>query len=612
MPVKLFGISAGGAAWTRDAVYPPVVELLVSTVPGLIERCSDFQFRIRINVLQFSISGIEAGATSFTYRLKLNVIAKADVDTRNFRVDNYESFDGSIGGDDYEESALTGDAINVALSTLAVGDNSLTLSGIDPIFNGALNLRCGISGGEPTDHNHLSFSAMLEVSYHFSPAPVNLNIDGDINNGIPINRALIHRFGWATGQPGTRFILKYKRTSDVGWTTIDQTTSSQFWDAPAATFTAGADNTWQWKVQEYNGDGDLSAESVVKTFSATGALTNPAVAPSGTISTGLPNITLTAVGHTRERYRIYEALTLIYDTGELIQSSNAHQVVAQYFRNGKTALENMHSYTIKGQIIAADGSSGEGQSNITVLFTPPNKPLIVLSLGEAFIRYGYSLPVGGAAVTRVDLLVSEDYNPSTAIGTFRELVSGIVPASDITNPNYFFFEAQHGKAYYFRARSWAGTASIDGDPQPAVLLLPGWLWIHDVTDPVNTILGFQGHAYGQSSNLSREYQPKLTAGSFIGQRDASIDREVTAAGEQIGIETVKVSILSIVAAGKDLGTVRGKLEALLRSQNTVCLRTVESPMGVIKLGGVAHCTLPSSVDPMQTLYPFTFDLVVTG
>lgn len=621
MPTRTFQFTIAGTARNADSVYPPAGSIFTQSTLGGPERSYDAgltQYRIKVAVAKASVSDIPAGASSFVFRLKLTLSAKNNADTRQLRIDNYGAdhpFWSGIGGADYEETELTGDLAAVDISALSTGLNTITLSGLPDIFNGNVILRLGISGGSPTGLNDLTVTAMtLEVQYAFSTTPASLNIDGDSANGISVPRDDAHTFGWSTGQVSTRFELAYRRESG-SWpgTVIDQSTSSQFWVAPGGTFTSGVDNNWRWRVRSYNDLGEVSAWSNEKTFVAVATLAAVTVNPTGTISTALPQIVATGMAtHTREQFFVLEDDVVIYQTALLIQTSGLHTLLPANFRNGEAELAE-GTYTLRVKIVDADGAIGEGESEVTVLFTPPNQPIAIVVDASDHLNINYENPAGGAAVDTVDVRVSEDYDPVTSTGTWRTIASGLDPSDDTDDPNYHFYEAQSGRLYWFRVRAWSGPAFIDSDPVNATLQLDSWLFLHDPDDPAGTIIRFAGYATaaGSESAFARSWSPNKAVRSFLGSAQPSTDNEVTTEGLQVGVETIRVSVMLVEQSGADEAGFRDTVESMMTTSKRLCLRGNERPLGLMAFGQITGAGLPSKTNGFMTVYQGGFEFTVT-
>jgi hypothetical protein len=632
MPSLTFSLLTRGTAKKAGLIadgYPPGSSVITSSTAGKVERSKDVglgQFRIALVVLRFAVVGIPAGASMFTYELLIGGLAKNDADTRMLRIDNYEGWSGTISTGDYEEAELSGDAARVALSALSAGDNTVSLSGLPDVYNGTVTLRLCIDGDEPTGLDDISASSFsLRVTYSNSPTPGGLNIDGNAGNGISVDRTVGHRFGFSVGQPIHGWNWRAKRVSSGSWDIeVSQTTANQYYDVASGTFTSGADNNWQWQFQAIDAEDNASAWSETKSFVSVGHLSAPTVSPSGTATDALLTITATgADSHTQEQYQIFEGATKIYDTGRLTQTGNSHAMSSGYFTNGVGHLEDGHTYTLHYYYYDSAGNIGHGSASITVLFTPPNQPAVVVTPGESFININYDNPAGGATVDRVDILYAAAYdarrnpggydpalNPTAA---FSVLKSDLEPSGDTDNPNYQWFGAASLKVYYFKARAWSGMAYIDSEVAGGSFELDAWIALHAEDDPANTVLVFEGWVTSKAeSDWSAERTPRLTAELFLNRAAPSVDRELTTAGVQVATEIWHVTLITINDPQFDPETLRDDAEDLLKRGGSLVLRTNEQPTGRVKTGSVTALRGPTPLDTRMLQYVFNFDFVVTG
>lgn len=609
--------------------YPPNGPPLTSESGQAIQKSKFIgtpnHYDLDLLVLRFSLGSIPAAATGHTFELIISGVSITNTDSREYRIDNY-TWPGATH--DYTSTELTGDA---ASGTVASFGGTIALA--DVTVQDVVSFRFGISGGQPTGLNLINFSgADLKVTYQFSPTPGTLSIDGDTANGKQINRADVHRFAWATGATSTRFILSYKRASSGSWTTVDQTTPNQFWDAPGATFTSAADNNWQWKVVSYNSEGTASPESETKTFTAVGSLANPVVSPSGTVTQGLLTITSTGSGtHIEEQFQVTEAGAVIYNTGKLVQATNSHVMGGGFFTNGLTSLEDGKSYVLHKYDYDTDGNIGHGTSNITVTFTPaaqPATPTLEVTGEQSHINIYYQTPQTGGTVTSADVMQSVGYDPvlnltgydpvlnPNAVFTVIPAAEGLEPSNLAVSPNYKHYEARHGELVYYRIRARSGMVYEDSEAKDATLDLPEWIWLHDPDDPEGTILHLIGHVEGGGggSAFAIDNSPAVVAESFLNRKNASIDRMVTSTGELVRVRTFHVTVLSIVGnrAGMDDYDLKDRATRLLTSPKNLVLRTRDTPLGEVVTGGVTKFSEPSPTSLIKNRYLFAFDFVEAG
>src|SRR5690242_13820916 len=142
MPTATFQIrTASDKGWVRvsDSVYPPDGAVLTSTASLLVERSYDSgssQYRNTVLVARFYVN-LPAGAEIIARRLKATLSSKHDSDGLSFHGENYTpptSFP-PVTVADYDEDP-SNDALDISISSLSVGVNTIGLSGSIGILNG--------------------------------------------------------------------------------------------------------------------------------------------------------------------------------------------------------------------------------------------------------------------------------------------------------------------------------------------------------------------------------------------------------------------------------------------------------------------------------------------
>lgn len=633
MPTDHVAISASKVARKAGLIgsgFPPGGSVSTSGIG--IERSKDTgagQYRVAEKAFYFQPPS-HPGATAFTYGVTINLTSKNDNDSAHLVIQALGSWSPSGTASVYNEGELDvdfpGDIVaDVPLASLSVGANVIVFSGPVPAspFH-SYRLGISIGGGTPTGLNDVSIASITyDVGYSLSATPGMLAIDGDTANGKAIGRGATHRFSWATGQVSTGYDLLYKRTSDVSFTTIHVDTPLQYHDFASGFFTDGADDTWVWKVISYDVESTASAESAQKTFSVVGSLAAPTVSPSGTVSSALLTITATgAATHTQEQYQVFEGAVKIYDTGKLTQSSNSHAMSAGYFLNGIGHLEDGKSYTLHYYYYDSAGNIGHGTASITVLFTPPNQPTVIVTAQDAYLNIAYDNPAGGAAVDHDDLLRSFDYdvnNPGAATwekinaGDLAESsAAGEMDDSGIGGPNVRDYETAHGQQVWYKLRAWSGMAYIDSEVSaPATLELDAWVEMHDPADPSGTIVRLTGWLTtgGSESSYAQSRQPAANVQTYLGSALPVINRLVTLAGKPVGRRTWTFQSMTIPAERFDGTELKAKIIALFeRAANlTIRTRTKAYPVGDLLKGGITKSQGPAPVDGLNQMWAFSFE-----
>jgi hypothetical protein len=621
MPIDIYSITDKGTVRKSGLSYQPSGPTIVATGGLLVDRSFNSgtsQFLTRLSVFRFRPAP-PVGATGHSYTFTVVITGKDDADGRHLLIQVYSDWAGQIDSADYEADELTGDIVaDTALSTLSVGSNVVTISGIGS--GPYTSFRICISGAEPAGLNALSIASIsLNDTYSLSATPGQLAIDGNTANGISIADDEAHRFSWATGQAQTAYELFYRVVGAGSFSSTGvQTTPNQYHDFSSSFFST---DNFEWYVVSYDSESNPSANSAQKTFTVVGSLADPTVSPSGTVTASL--LTLSASGaaaHTKEQWQVFEGSTRIYDTGKLTQSSNSHAMQSGYFQNGKDGLEDGHSYTIHYYYFNSSGDIGHGTSSISVVFTPPNEPTIVITAQGSFNNVNYTNPVGGAGVDKNQVLRSVDYDPTNPDDATWELISGDLdpsgstPAPDddgIGGPNYRDYEAKHGQLTWYKVRAWSGMAYIDSDPDSATLLRSVWIEIFDPLEPAATLLQLQGWVTGggNESGMGQSWQPNAVAVSYLNRATPIINRQVTLSGLPVGTTSWSVQVMTAISSTADPETLKDQAEALLRRPTNLVIATKDSPAGRVLRGSVMSLQGPAPVDSLMNRYSFSFTFI---
>ncbi|NLU52383.1 MAG: DNRLRE domain-containing protein [Clostridiaceae bacterium] len=124
------------------------------------------------------------------------------------------------------------------------------------------------------------------------------------------------RFSWKyNGQGGSvqqAFDLQWS-TDQVNWTTISQTTSNTYYDAPGGTFPTG--NIY-WQVRTYNEYDEASEWSDIQSFYAVGAPSAPVIS-SVSMGTARPTVEWSAFNQQIFQVQVLSGETVVYDSGEI-------------------------------------------------------------------------------------------------------------------------------------------------------------------------------------------------------------------------------------------------------------------------------------------------------
>ena len=136
--------------------------------------------------------------------------------------------------------------------------------------------------------------------------------------------------------------------------------------------------------------------------------------------------------------------------------------------------------------------------------------------------------------------------------------------------------------------------------------------LHDPDDPADTIIRFTGYLTGggSESSFSRIWQPNKTVRTFLNSADPSSDNEVTQAGVQVGVEVIRVSVMSVEQTGADPSGFNDLIEAMMKSSKRLCLRGFNLPLGLREFGQITGAGLPTR-DGFARKYITTFEFTVT-
>ncbi len=614
MPTATFPIrTTSDKGWVRvtDASYPPDGSVSTSTATLLVERSFDGgagQYRNTVLVVRFYVS-LPAGAEIIARRLKATLLSKHDTDGLAFHGENYTpptSFP-PVSGADYDEDPGS-DALDVAISTLSVGVNTVGLNGSIGILNGYHVFRFSIEDHSPAGLNDLEFTSLeLEIDYRAPIQPANLAIDGNGANGISIDRSADHVFSFTAGQTISGFDL-YIADAAGSFTTPTLSSSGPATSitVPGGTLSAG---NKKWKVIAQDSEGFDTPASNEKTFRAVDPLTDPTItAPVGLISDALPLITSTGVTHAKEQFEVLESGAVIYNTGLLVQTSGSHQMVSGYFLTDQTMLEDGHSYQVRVTYIASDGSLGQSTEDFNVVFTPPATPTLDATpvVESGLIRLTPDNQ-GDASIVSNTFQVSGDYDATTGSGTWADI--GTADPDTALD----WYEYAHNVDLWFRVVAHDATAYAMSDVVQATGTLENWLTIHQRDDAAATILMLEGSVTlgGSESDYARSVTPAVVIEDYMGSQFPSASSEVTTAGKLKRNETWRVTVMIPVFGAEDRRMIEA-LETLLTTPGAKVLRTLESWRGKVAVGSVTNFAPPVAQGTRMNRYQAAFDFVVTG
>lgn len=278
------------------------------------------------------------------------------------------------------------------------------------------------------------------------------------------------RFSWTFNDPDlgdtqSKFDLHY-RVGSAAWTTVTATTTSQFYDFAAGTFTA---NNYEWQVRTYDSQGVQSPWSASAFFTAGSppnvpAITSPTngstvAANTGTISWSAPSQDSYEVRKVADNGGAADTTTVYYDTAEVV-SSSARSAALTFPTN------NRYEH-LQVRLKVSGLWSSWADVRVQVSYTPPATPTITLTanLGLAAIVLTPTQPTPTGtqpAVTSMDV-----WRRRTLVGGAGERIAAGVNATaafyDYTPAGGVDYEYQvvaNGNNSTSTASAWTGASNV--------------------------------------------------------------------------------------------------------------------------------------------------------
>lgn len=202
------------------------------------------------------------------------------------------------------------------------------------------------------------------------------------------------RFEWdynsSVGGEQKKFDLRWS-TDQETWTTISQTTSNTYYDAPGGTFPAG--NIY-WQVRTYNEYDEASEWSDIQSFYAVGVPSAPVIS-SVSMGTARPTVEWAAFNQQIFQVQVLSGETVVYDSGEIPGVYvRAHKVTAWLPDGNYTAR-----IRIKNEY---DMWSEWGSTIFTVSTAKPQKPSFSLQRSSHGIEINIQGTDGYALIYRAE------------------------------------------------------------------------------------------------------------------------------------------------------------------------------------------------------------------
>lgn len=283
-----------------------------------------------------------------------------------------------------------GDAVtyDVELSTNNGGSWAVIVAGtasLAPVYNFAAQpttttakLRVRAKDSLGLYGAYATMAGTFTIVHNVAPtAATGLTPDG----GTAVDRAQVQRLAWTFNDPDpgdtqSKFDLRWRQ--GVGaWTTITQTTTTPYYDAPAATFPVGS---VEWQVMPYDAQGlpatawSASAFFTAATAPATPAITSPANnsaqgAPTGLLAWSAPTQDAYQVRKVADNAGVANTSVVYYDTGTVV-SSSARDAPLDFPTNNRT--EHLQVRIRVGGLWSTWSSV-----KVNVAWSPPAVPTIV-------------------------------------------------------------------------------------------------------------------------------------------------------------------------------------------------------------------------------------------
>jgi len=142
-----------------NTFYPPTTPYGPYSDRGAVKNKDGSDYQVTVGFIRFDTGGLPNDAVITSAVLRLRVLAKANIDSRNFNVEWYSNANWPIDDGDYVLLVGT-DAAVIALSSVPAADDWLELNLSTPTsvsLTGNTGFRLGISGGQPTAQNVFAF-----------------------------------------------------------------------------------------------------------------------------------------------------------------------------------------------------------------------------------------------------------------------------------------------------------------------------------------------------------------------------------------------------------------------------------------------------------------------
>jgi hypothetical protein len=294
-------------------------------------------------------------------------------------------------------------------------------------------------------------AGVFTIEHNLAPnAPINLNPTIGIKD-----RAAINRLSWThsdsnTNDPQSKFDLQWRLQGSGTWNTVTQTTTNNYWDAPANTFPAGV---IEWQVRTYDQTGLVGPYNTVVAFTAANKPAAPTfITPTNgaTIPTARPVVQWSSPAQTDYDLQVLDATGATILWQDTKTSTNKAVTVG-------IDLSNSTTYKLKLAVKDAGGLwSNYTTIDINVSYTAPAKPTVNVTKddlrGSVALEIKNLTPSGTVpAVSKMDVFrrgtdgnfirIAKDLVADIAYTDSKTATldfTGKVTTSTVENPNIFW------------------------------------------------------------------------------------------------------------------------------------------------------------------------------
>jgi hypothetical protein len=322
------------------------------------------------------------------------------------------------------------------------------------------------------------------INHNLSPnAPSKLTP----SNGTVVDFNKLNRFSWqhndVNGDPQQSYDLYYRLQGSGTWTKASGTTLNQYHDFASNTFTEGI---WEWKVvtydEEFASPDSQIAVFEVRTKPTVPTFTNPT--NNEVIITAQPTVSWSSSTQTGYQLKVKQNGNSVWFVNE--DGTNIS-------RQLDYLLSDNSNYTLELRIKNQYGLLSD-VATITIItdYVEPPKPIMIVSEGTGHIVIDISNPDP----------VGEQ--PTLSYNDVYKMIGGewVRIATNLpVNSQFRDYSVQSGKTHEYKVRAIGDNFTfVDSETGSASTKLRG-VWLHEVTDPEQTIEQFKVDGGGRNSSV---------------------------------------------------------------------------------------------------------------